>query len=335
VFRPPPSEVAFVAPAFEVEISGSRVHFETPVGPVVAAIDARFSNSPSAPWIVFPPWRGHRNPVDQAANVTKRFEHIQFFEALGARGILASCWLDTVMAASSSLHAAHGDPAGTPGFAPVPDTNRVGASRITAGIARWLARASNQDVKAGGPRLVAAWFRDGTRTVIEIDLGRQVRILNGAAIANLFWISTSNGTAWSQSGFTVALDASGTRAVLTSTGGAWPATDVRVDYGRDWPFGPAVNVDEANTERLADGLLYDNQQHRGGINFAVGSRAGNPLVGTNRTGAGVAGVPVAARGNAKLFATERWTGTRNVTVRMIAADGVTVLREKTLAITGS
>jgi hypothetical protein len=41
VFRPPPSEVAFVAPAFEVEISGSRVHFETPVGPVVAAIDAR------------------------------------------------------------------------------------------------------------------------------------------------------------------------------------------------------------------------------------------------------------------------------------------------------
>jgi hypothetical protein len=301
----------------------------------VAAIDARFSNSASAPWIVFPPWRGHRNPVDQAANVTKRFEHIQFFEALGARGILASCWLDTVMAASSSLHAAHGDPAGTPGFAPVPDTNRVGASRITPGIARWIARASNDTVKAGGPRLVAAWFRDGTRDVIEIDLGRQVRTLNGAAIANLFWISTNNGTAWSQSGFTWALDGSGTRAVLTSTGGAWPATDVRVDYGRDWPFGPAVNVDEANTERLADGLLYDNQQHRGGINFAVGSRAGNPLVGTNRTGAGVAGVPVAARGNAKLFATERWTGTRNVTVRMIAADGVTVLREQTLPITGS
>ncbi|MBU6167372.1 MAG: hypothetical protein KGQ52_14765, partial [Alphaproteobacteria bacterium] len=63
---------------------------------------------------------------------------------------------------------------------------------------------------------------------------------------------------------------------------------------------------------------------------------GNPCQGTNRTGTGSAGVAVAARGPAKLVANgERWTGSRSVTVRMMAADGVTILRERTLAITAS
>jgi hypothetical protein len=298
----------------------------------VAAVDARFSNAASAPWLVFPPWRGHRSPPDASAVVSKRQEHIDFAAELGARGILASCWPDTVMAAGTSLHSAHGNPAGMPTFAPIPDTNFVGASRICAGIGRWLARLFNASVKAAGPRVLAAWFRDAGRTVIEVELGRAVRTLNGAAIANLFWISTDNGTNWGQTGFTVALSPDATRAVLTSTGAAWPATNVRVEYARDWPFGPTVNSDEALTERLLDGVLYDNQQHRGGTNFAVGSRAGNPMVGTNRTGTGSAGVPVAARGAAKLVATERFTGTRNVTVRLMSSDGITVLRERTLAI---
>ncbi|WP_353218372.1 hypothetical protein, partial [Sandarakinorhabdus sp.] len=96
-----------------------------------------------------------------------------------------------------------------------------------------------------------------------------------------------------------------------------------------------INPQEMNTERLLDGLLYDDQQHRGATNFAPGSRAGNVLQGTSRLGAGVAGIAVATRGTAKLVATERWTGTRSVTVRMMAADGTTVLAEKTLAVTGT
>jgi hypothetical protein len=38
---------------------------------------------------------------------------------------------------------------------------------------------------------------------------------------------------------------------------------------------------------------------------------------------------------AKIVTSARFTGSRSVTVRLMAADGTTVLREKTLAITAS
>ena len=303
----------------------------------VAAIDARFSNAVSAPWLVFPPWRGHRSNPDVTAGATVRERHIQFVTELGARGILGPSWNDTVSDGTGGLHAAYNTSTGVPDpVQPVSDANHVGQGRLGRGFGRALAWAFDRRVKAHGPRLVGAWFEDGTRTKIQIELGRAVRTLNAAALyAGQFWISTDNGANFSNTGFSAALSADGTRAVLTKTSGAWPATDVRAEIHAWWPFGPSEIADEANAEAALHGLLYDNQLHRGGINLAPGVRAGNPAQGTNRAGAGLAGVAVAARGAAKLVATARFTGSRSVTVRMMAADGVTMLRERALVITAS
>ena len=303
-----------------------------------SAIDARFVHSPDAPWLVLPPWRGHRSPPDPSATVAKRAEHVSFVAELGARGVLGPYWPDVVMdgnpnAASSadqgSLHSAyHSAATAGSGGSPVSDQNQVGQGRLGRGLGRALAWLFDRTVKAHGPRLLAAWFRDGTRSVIEVELGRAVRTLHGAPISNQFAISVGGG-GFAGSGFTVALDATGTRAVLTSTGAAWPETGVLVDYARDWPFGPAAgDLDETLAERKLDGLLYDDQGHRGGVNLP--SAAGNPLASANG-----GGVPVLMRGSAKLVATERWVGTRNVTLRMMAADGVTVLKERVLTVTAS
>lgn len=302
-------------------------------------IDARFTASPDVPWLVLPAWRGHRSPPDPSATVNKRGEHVSFVAERGARGVLGPYWPDIVMdgnpnAATSgdqgSLHSAyHSNATAGSGGSPVSDQNQVGQGRLGRSIGRALAWVFDRSVKAHGPRVVAAWFRDDARTVIEVELGRAVRTLNGAAIANHFWVSSDSGSIFAKTGFTVALDATATRAVLTSTGGAWPASTTRVDYARNWPNGPADgDLLEQDVERKLDGLLYDDQAYRGGTNLAA--RAGNPLASANGIG-----VAVAARGAAKLVATERWTGTRNVTVRMMAADGVTVLRERVLAVTAN
>ncbi len=312
----------------------------------VAAIDARFSNAATAPFIVMPPWRGHREPPDASSTTAKRQEHLDFVAQLGPRGVLGPFWPDVVMdgnpnpiaGGNGSLHCAFNNAtaaATNVGNSPVSDQNQVGQGRLGRSLGRVAAWHFDRTIKAHGPRVLAAWFTDAGRTSIQVELGRAVRTLNGAAISNLFWISTDNGAGFVQTGFTVALDASGTRAVLTSTGAAFPASTCRVDYARNWPFGPTQTPDERNSERLLDGLLYDDQTHRGGTNFAAGARPGNPCQGSNRVGTGLAGVAVAARGAARLVATERWTGNRNVTVRMLAADGVTILAQRTLAIAAS
>ena len=302
----------------------------------VEGIDARFSNAASAPFIVLPPWRGHREPPDSSSTVAKRQEHLDFVAQLGGRGVLGPYWADIVNDGNGSLHSAFNSAPGVPSTtSTVSDGNQVGQSRLGRGLGRTAAWHWNRTIKANGPRVIAAWYRDGARMVIEVELGRVVRTLNGAAISNQFWISTDDGANFSQSGFTVALSPDGTRAVLTTAGSAFPASNVRVDYTRNWPFGPTETPIEANTERLLDGLLYDDQTHRGGTNFAAGVRPGNPCQGSNRVGVGLAGVAVTARGPARLVATERFAGSRNVTVRMLAADGVTVLREATLPIMAS
>jgi hypothetical protein len=303
----------------------------------VAAIDARFSNAASAPWLVFPPWRGHRSNPDITAGAAVKERHVLFVSELGARGILGPAWNDTVSDGTNSLHAAFNTSTGSPD--PVQnasDGNHVGQGRLGRGYGRALAWAFDRRVKAHGPRIAGAWFEDGTRTKIHIELGRAVRTLNAATLyAGQFWISTDNGATFINTGFTAALSPDGTRAVLTSTGGAWPASNVRAEIHAWWPFGPSEMAAETSAEAALYGLLYDNQVHRGGINLAAGVRAGNPLAGTSRAGAGVAGVAVAARGPAKLVATEKFAGSRSITVRMMAADGVTLLREKSLAITAS
>jgi len=306
----------------------------------VAAIDARFSNAPAAPFILMPPWRGHRDPTDGSAAVAKRQEHLDFVAQLEAatpgRGVLGPYWPDIVSDASTSLHSAFGSAPGVPNSSfPVSDGNQVGQARLGRSLGRAAAWHWDRSIKAHGPRVLGAWFSDGSRTSIQIELGRRVRTLNNAAISNQFWISTDNGLTFGTGGFSVALAANGTRAVLTSTGAAFPASNVRVDYARNWPFGPSETPDEAASERLLDGLLYDDQTHRGGTNFTALLRTGNPLQGSNRVGAGLAGVAVAARGAARLVTTERFAGSRSVTVRMLASDGLTVLAERTLAIAAS
>ncbi|OYQ27670.1 hypothetical protein CHU93_10420 [Sandarakinorhabdus cyanobacteriorum] len=331
----------------------------------VAAIDARFSNAASAPFIVMPPWRGHREPGDLSSLVSKRQEHLDFVAqlnaALAGRGVLGPYWADTVMdgkpnpatdGGTGSLHCAFNNAAGAlanTGGSPVSDENQVGQARLGRSLGRVLAWHWDRTIKAHGPRVLAAWSDNG-RATVQIELGRACRTLNGAAIsANQFWVSLTGGTSFGRAdgqsetltatgnpNFTVALDATGTRAILTPADGgtAWAAAgaNLRVDYARRWPFGPTDLPDERNSERALDGILYDDQTHRGGTNFSAGVRPGNPCQGSNRTGAGLAGVAVATRGPARLVATERWTGTRNVTVRMMAADGVTVLRERALPI---
>lgn len=325
-----------------------------------AAIDTRFANSPNAPWLVLPPWRGFRDPSNDG--LSQRLNHVAFVGELNTltpgRGILGPYWPDTVMDGvptnplsgpwTGSAHGAYNTTATTTGTQ-VSDQNQLGNTRISRGMGRSLAWAFDRTVKAHGPRVLAAWSDNG-RATVNVELGRAVRTLNGLAISNAnvarqFWV-TLNGSTWLRSDtasptFTVALDATATRAILTPADGgtAWAAAGaaMKVDYAMRWPFGPEAGnrpgdtpgtADERLTERLLDALLYDDQVHRGGVNLAT--PAGNPLASSN-----AGGVTVQARGAAKLVATERWPGTRNVTVRMMAADGVTVLRERVMAVTGS
>ncbi len=304
-----------------------------------AAIDARFSQSPNAPWLIIPPWRFHRSLPDINAGPSVRNRHVAFATELGARGWLGPSWQDVVNDGTGSGHPAYNTAPGVPDSGPngVSDGNHVGQGRLGRGFGRALAWAYDRRIKAHGPRLVGAWWRDaGVRTIIEVELARAVRTLEGAAVyAGQFWVSTDNGGTFINTGFTAALSADGTRAALTSTGNAWPASNVRVEIHWVNPFGPDELADETNAEVTLRGLLYDSQIYRGGINLTTGVRPGNVLQGTSQAGAGVAGVPVTTRGAARLMATARFAGTRSVTVRLMAADGVTVLREKSLAITAS
>lgn len=299
----------------------------------VQEVDARFSNSPNAPWLIFPVWRVARPSTEISGSPTRRMRHLDMVTELGTRGIQGPCWLDPVMVGwigHSAYTNGNNVVAGQPG-----DQNQVGQAKLGRGIGRALAWAFNRRAKAHGGRLVAAYYGDGTRNTIEIELGRQHRTLNGTTASNQFWISTDNGGTWSQSGFTFALARNNTCAILTTTGAAFPATNVRVEYAWNFPFSGDSPGDELNAEANLQTLLYDNQTHRGNTNLSAGDRAGTPLQGINRSGAGVAGLPVATKGAAKLNTTERFTGSRLVTARLMASDGVTVLAEKSLAITAS
>ncbi len=238
----------------------------------VAAIDARFSQSPNAPWLVIPPWRFHRSLPDINAGPSVRNRHVQFVDELGARGWLGPSWQDVVQDGTGSGHPAYNTSLGVPDAVQnASDGNHVGQGRLGRCFGWALAWGYDRRIKAHGPRLVGAYFVDGTRQAIVLELARACRTLNGAALyGGQFWVSTDNGASFVNTGFTAALSADGRRVTLTSTGAAFPASNVRAEIHWVNPFG-----------------------------------------------------------------TERFTGSRTVTARLMAADGVTVLREKTLAITAS
>jgi hypothetical protein len=213
------------------------------------------------------------------------------------------------------------------------DVNQVGVTRIGRGIGRAAAWVNDPTINVTW-RIVGAWS-DNNRATVHIELGRPARTLAGAAIrADAVWVSTNGGTSWTRTGFTVALAANGTRLVLTPGDGgtAWAAAgaNLRVDYLRRWidtSDEQSPDNNEALQEGLLNGLLYDAGTWRGRTDLAAGERPGNVLQGT-----GAGGLTVDTRGPARLLATERFSGARPVTVRMMAADGVTVLAEKTLPV---
>jgi hypothetical protein len=297
-----------------------------------AGIDARWSANTTAPWLIIPVWRAHREASDTALAVVKREEHVLFVNELGERGFLGPTWGDSIADNPGSLHAAYS--ATGLDAQPVLDTNQVGVTRNGRGIGRAAARVFDASINTQF-RIVGAWWPAAAGgNTIEVELGRPARTLAGAAVrADVFWVSEDNGATWTNSGFTAALAGGATRVVLTKASGNWAASGVRVDYMRNFPNPPSVTANEANTEPLLNGLLYDAGTWRGRVDLAT--PAGNVLQGTNRVGAGVAGIPVEARGAARLLTTERFAGSRNVTVRMMAADGVTVLAEKELAVTAA
>ncbi len=239
-----------------------------------AATEARFTKPGNVKWIVFPPWRGDRSPPDSSSTVAKRKEHVDWVAQLPAGiGVLGPTWLDVVSDGTGTLHAAFNSAPGVPNTTfPISDGNHVGQARIGRGKGRCFAWVFNPALNAYGPSLQSAAFTDASRTVIRVQTGRALRTLNGAAIAPVVWISENSGGAWSNTGFSIAID--GNDLLLTKTSGSWPAGTTRVDYGREWPFTGAGNSNnEANTD--------------GGTNFAVGQRAGNLLQGTNDNGIAV------------------------------------------------
>jgi hypothetical protein len=296
----------------------------------VAAVDARFSQNATAPWLLLQPWRGATYSYAHVVNLKEL--HVQMVARLGERGFLGPHWTD-IINDGKAQHAAYNSAPGVPDATnSVSDGNHVGQARLGRSMGWAIARIWNQEISTQF-RILAAWWTDAAvRDQIQIDLGRPARTLNGAAVrSDVCWISTDAGTTWANTGFTAALDSTATRLVLTRTGGgSWPAGTTRVDYARDWVDSPLA---ENTVEPLLDGLLYDGFTYRGRVNLAT--PAGNSLSGTNRGDGSNAGLPVQARGAPRLLAFERMTGARSVTVRMLAADGVTVLREKSISITTS
>jgi hypothetical protein len=296
-----------------------------------AAIDARFNGNPTAPILFLPPWRGGRLWDDSSGDGSRQSWHVTAATVtFASRGVLGPCWNDTVVDGNGSLHSAYRTVA--VGDSPA-DVNMIGGTRACAGMGRSAAWVFNRSIKAIGPRMVKAYFQDGTRQAIVIETGRRLRTLNNAAIHNAFWVSEASG-AWVQSseraGGTFTPTISGTKVILTSTGTPFNA-NTRVDYCRFQPFvswGGVPNTEIA-AERLLDGMLYDFETYRGALNLPA--RAGNPLIGTNTLN----GLTVQTRDavGPRLVSTARQPGTRNLTLDLMASDGVTVLATQSVTVT--
>lgn len=255
---------------------------------------------------------------------------------LGQRGYLGPHWADATTDGLVTQHPAYiGSPVG--------DAEQLGVARLGRGMGRAAARMFNQTVNATF-RILGAWT-DNSCATINIELGRPGRTLNSAAVhVPAIWVSTDNGVNWTRgngTNFTAALGGpNNTRLVVTAGSGVaatWEAARVagnlRVDYVRRWPFSPAETLPDTNdTPNIPrfDGLIYDAGTWRG---RPTGGGAGNVLSGTNRTGAGIAGVPVVLKGAFKLVTFERMNGVRSVTIRMRLASDNSILATRTLNIT--
>lgn len=322
-------------------------------------IDRFTGSSVSTPWVVFPVWRVAREPTENSGNPSKRQLHVTWVNELNViaagMGIRGPCWTDPLMIGNighSAWRSADNIIAGQPG-----DQNREGQAKLGLGIGWAMAWSFDPTIKAHGPRVISAWTNNSCATV-NIELGRQVRALDGVTLTQRdFWVSLNNGVNWFRGNniagdptqeaayipavtFSVTFAANNTRAVLTPSDGgtAWEtaraAGNLRFDYAIGFPYYFLETSGEITARPLMHRIPYDNMSFRGDTDVS-GTQAGTPLQGTSTIGTGsglgvTTGTPVA-----RLVTMERFTGTRSVTVRMMASDGVTVLKEKTVTITAS
>ena len=275
-----------------------------------AMIDEIFNNGPPVPWIVFPIWRNGREPQDMGGSIAHRNTHIVWALDNPARRYLAPYLPDIAMETTGNGHPAGGannNGPDHPTIKTVSDSNIVGSGRLGATIgalcAEWFHQSSSNPRKLWGPRVLKAHFVDGTRTAIDVEVGRRVGTLNGAApLAEVWFVSTDNGTTWTRlSAADTTVTIVGTKVRLTRTSGSWPANNVRVSLYRENPWHQLFNSDAGQTapplgewafERYADGLLYDmDRGDRGGM---AGAEAGWPLSILQ-----LDGVPVTARDNVR------------------------------------
>lgn len=140
-----------------------------------------------------------------------------------------------------------------------------------------------------GPRLLKACWTNGGRTAIEIETGRVLTVLDSSSIAAQFYVSTDSGANFSNTGFSVAF--SGTKAILTKDSGAWPASNVRVDYLRSGPWlntfaGDGVNTAEDQFVLDAKGLAYGGEAFRSGRPMHMDSVGGTGIAVAAKSGAG-------------------------------------------------
>lgn len=268
-------------------------------------LDAIYSNCPAPPILVVPFPR--QSSTASIPNIMTMRDTQRAAGKAGGRFKFVGEFHDWVMDNDGGPHPA------AMGGAPVLEVNWNGSGRGGFSMGQYLAGYFDPAIKRFGPLLLKAVFTDATRNVIEIETGRALRTIGGAALkSEIFFVSTDSGATFVNAGFTAAIV--GTKIRLTKSAGSWPASDVTVDAIRSLPMNTdgGANGGEIAADAWMDGLPFDDQTYRG------------KGYGQHLTGVGGTGIPVAAKAGLgpRLVATIKLPpGIYNVPVRMAHGGG--------------